>query len=214
MVQDACLITLEGLAGAGKSTHLEWISEFLRSAGVPLLCTREPGGTPLGEALRGLLLTHPMHLETETLLMFAARSEHLHTVIRPALARGQWVLCDRFTDASYAYQGGGRGLGRDRIAVLEHWLHPDLNPTRTYLFDVSPQVARKRLGAARELDRIEREGGEFFERTRQAYHDRVRRDPQRFRIIDSSQSIARVRTELEQDLHALLAAHGRGKSDA
>lgn len=208
MAQTACLITLEGLDGAGKSTHIEWISEFLRAAGVPLLCTREPGGTPLGEALRGMLLAHPMHLETETLLMFAARSEHLHTVIRPALAQGQWVLCDRFTDASFAYQGGGRGLGEARIAALEHWLHPELNPTRTYLFDIPPDLARERLGADRELDRIEREDAQFFERTRAAYHDRVRGDPQRFRVIDSSQSIARIREQLQQDLLALLAAHG------
>ncbi|MDN5843644.1 MAG: dTMP kinase [Alcaligenaceae bacterium] len=210
MAQKACLITLEGLDGAGKSTHIDWISEFLRSAGVPLLCTREPGGTPLGEELRSMLLAHPMHLETETLLMFAARSEHLHTVIRPTLARGQWVLCDRFTDASFAYQGGGRGLGAARIGVLEHWLHPDLDPVRTYLFDVPLEVARERLKANRELDRIEREDAGFFERTRAAYLDRVRSDPQRFRVIDSSQSIARIREDLEQDLRALVAAHGPG----
>lgn len=208
MAQKACLITLEGLDGAGKSTHIDWIAQFLRSAGVQLLCTREPGGTPLGEELRSMLLAHPMHLETETLLMFAARSEHLHTVIRPALAQKQWVLCDRFTDASFAYQGGGRELGAARIGVLEHWLHPDLNPTRTYLFDVPLDLARERLQANRELDRIEREGTGFFERTRAAYLDRVRSDPQRFQVIDSSQSIARIREELEQDLDALLGVHG------
>lgn len=208
MQRKACLITLEGLDGAGKSTHISWMADFLRAAGVQLVSTREPGGTPLGEDLRALLLTRPMHLETETLLMFAARCEHLHTLIRPALAQGQWVLCDRFTDATFAYQGGGRELGASRIQALEQWVHPELNPDRTFLFDVPLEVARERLEAGRDLDRFEQEGAAFFERTRAAYHDRVRNDPERFKVIDSGQSIPRIREELENELRALLATHG------
>lgn len=208
MRRKACLITLEGLDGAGKSTHISWMADFLRAAGVPLVSTREPGGTPLGEDLRTLLLTRPMHLETETLLMFAARSEHLHTLIRPALAQGQWVLCDRFTDATFAYQGGGRRLGAARVRALEEWVHPELTPDRTFLFDVPLEVARERLKAGRDPDRFEQEGAAFFERTRAAYHDRVKNEPKRFKVIDSGQSIPRIREELENELRALLAMHG------
>ncbi|CUR75541.1 Thymidylate kinase [Achromobacter xylosoxidans] len=136
-------ITLEGVDGAGKSTHTEWIAEFLRGQGLEVVSTREPGGTPLGEKLRALVLTDPMGLDTETLLMFAARCEHLHQVIEPALARGAWVVCDRYTDATYAYQGGGRGLGAERVAALETWMQAG-RPDRTWLFDVPLEVARAR----------------------------------------------------------------------
>lgn len=191
-----CFVTLEGLDGAGKSTHVRGLVEYLRGRGLDVVCTREPGGTDMGEALRQLVLTHPMQLETETLLMFAGRSEHLRTVIEPALAAGKWVVCDRFTDATYAYQGGGRGLGVDRIGVLEQWVHPQLQPDRTWLFDVPLDIARERLSRSRDLDRFEQEGNEFFERTRAAYHERVRRHPERFRVIDSSRDIEVVRAEL------------------
>ena len=138
-------ITLEGVDGAGKSTHVDWLVAQLRDRGLSVVQTREPGGTPLGEKLRDLLLNDPMRLDTETLLMFAGRCEHLHTVIQPALDAGQWVVCDRFTDASYAYQGGGRQLGAARIAALEAWVQGDLQPDRTGLLDVPLAVARERL---------------------------------------------------------------------
>jgi dTMP kinase len=196
-------ITLEGVDGAGKSTHTVWIADFLRAQGLDVVSTREPGGTPLGEKLRALLLTDPMGLDTETLLMFAARCEHLHQVIEPALARGAWVVCDRYTDATYAYQGGGRGLGAARVAALEAWMQAG-QPDRTWLFDVPLEVARARLADAREPDRFEREGAAFFERTREAYHARAEADPQRIRIVDSTQSIAQIRSGLEAGLRELL----------
>ncbi|QKH39238.1 dTMP kinase [Achromobacter pestifer] len=196
-------ITLEGVDGAGKSTHTVWIADFLRAQGLDVVSTREPGGTPLGEKLRALLLTDAMGLDTETLLMFAARCEHLHQVIEPALARGAWVVCDRYTDATYAYQGGGRGLGAARVAALEAWMQAG-QPDRTWLFDVPLEVARARLADAREPDRFEREGAAFFERTREAYHARAAADTQRIRIVDSTQSIAQIRTGLEAGLRELL----------
>lgn len=199
-------ITLEGVDGAGKSTHSAWIADRLRDLGCEVLATREPGGTSLGESLRALLLAEPMALETETLLMFAARSEHLSRVVRPALQSGTWVLCDRFTDASYAYQGGGRELGQARIAALEQWVHPDLQPDLTWLFDVPLEVARHRLANAREPDRFEREGAAFFERTRAAYHELARRHPERIRLIDATQSIEAIRAQLDQQLRALAEA--------
>ena len=200
----ACFITLEGLDGAGKSTHVQWLTEQLQQRGISVLCTREPGGTALGERLRELVLAEPMHLKTETLLMFAARCEHVETVIKPALAAGQWVLCDRFTDASYAYQGGGRELGADRIALLEKWVHAELQPDRTWLFDVPLAVARERLANTRQLDRFEQEGAAFFERTRKAYHDRARQHPGRLHIIDSTLPIESVRARLCEEIDALL----------
>ncbi len=197
-------ITLEGVDGAGKSTHLEWLVARLREAGLDVVQTREPGGTPLAEKLRELLLNEPMRLDTETLLMFAGRCEHVRTVIEPALARGQWVVCDRFTDATYAYQGGGRGLAAGRIAVLEQWVHGDLQPDVTWLFDVPLDVSRERLGRGRTLDRFEREDDAFFERTRAAYHARAEADPARFRIIDSARPIEAVRAELAAQLRACI----------
>lgn len=199
-------LTLEGVDGAGKSTHGPWIAERLQALGCKVLVTREPGGTPLGEKLRGLLLAEPMSLETEALLMFAARSEHLDKVIRPALAAGTWVVCDRFTDASYAYQGGGRGLGVARVAALEQWLHPDLQPDLTWLFDVPLDVARQRLADARQPDRFEREAQAFFERTRAAYHELAAAHPGRIRLVDATQSVEAVRAQLDQHLRALVGA--------
>jgi dTMP kinase len=198
-------ITLEGVDGAGKSTHAGWLVDAIRAAGHTVLATREPGGTPIGEKLRELVLHQPMRLDTETLVMFAARCEHLHTVIEPALARGEWVVCDRFTDASYAYQGGGRELGAAPVAALEAWIGAP-QPDRTWLFDVPLEVARARLAASRDPDRFEREEGAFFERVRAAYHARAKAHPQRMRMIDGSQPLEAVRARLEADLAELLAS--------
>lgn len=199
-------LTLEGVDGAGKSTHVEWIVSHLRDLGVNVVSTREPGGTPLGEKLRNLLLHEPMHLECETLLMFAARAEHLQSVIEPALSRGDFVVCDRFTDATFAYQGGGRQLGYDKVAVLENWVHPNRQPDRTWLFDVPLSVARERLNRTRDQDRFEKEADSFFERTREVYLQRANKAPGRFRIIDSTQSIDEIRLQLAEDISSLLKA--------
>lgn len=206
MTARGCFVTLEGVDGAGKSTHAGWIADTLRATGLTVVTTREPGGTPLGETLRGLVLSESMTLDTETLLMFAARCEHVAQVIEPALARGDWVVCDRYTDATYAYQGGGRRLGAERVAVLEQWLQPSLQPDRTWLFDVPLELARERLARSRELDRFEREGAAFFERTRSAYHARAAAHPERFRIVDSSRPMEQVRAQLESELQALVQA--------
>ncbi len=199
-------ITFEGIDGAGKSTHIAWSADWLKAQGKRVVCTREPGGTPLGERLRELLLHEKMHLETEALLMFAARREHLAQVIEPALARGDWVISDRFTDASFAYQGGGRKLGFDKLEVLEQWVHPHLQPDLTLLFDVPLEVARKRLDATRELDRFEQEQAEFFAATREAYLRRAREFPQRFCVIDSTRPMDEVRQQLEGTLRRLTSA--------
>ncbi|MGB7481463.1 MAG: dTMP kinase [Burkholderiaceae bacterium] len=191
-------ITFEGIDGAGKSTHIEFVAGLLRARGKTVVTTREPGGTVLGERLRELLLHQPMHLETEALLMFAARREHLAEVIEPALARGDWVISDRFTDASFAYQGGGRHLGRAKLETLEQWVHPALQPDLTLLFDVPPQVARERLAAARAPDKFEREQGEFFAATRAEYLRRAAEFPQRFRVIDATRPIVEIQKELEK----------------
>lgn len=206
MSSRGCFITLEGVDGAGKSTHTNWIADVLRGHGLTVLATREPGGTPLGERLRDMLLSEAMGLDTETMLMFAARCEHIRQVIEPALASGAWVVCDRFTDATYAYQGGGRELGGPRVAALEQWVHPGLQPDRTWLFDVPLEVARARLADAREPDRFEREGAAFFERTRAAYHERAVANPGRIHIVDSTRPIPVVRAGLQAELDALVAS--------
>jgi len=202
-------ITLEGIDGAGKSTHLAWLRERIEARGHRVVTSREPGGTPLGEQLRNLLLHEPMTHDSETLLMFAARREHLEHVIRPSLARGEWVLCDRFTDATYAYQGGGKGVPVARIRDLEQWLHGDCQPDLTLLFDVPTATSRARLEKARiegrQLDKFEREAGSFFERVRDAYLARAAADPRRFRVVDSSQPLATVRAELALHLVQLEA---------
>jgi dTMP kinase len=186
-------ITFEGIDGAGKSTHIAFVADLLKERGKSVVMTREPGGTPLGEKLRELLLHEKMHLETEALLMFAARREHLAQVIEPALARGEWVISDRFTDASFAYQGGGRKLGFDKLEVLENWVHPNLQPDLTLLFDVPLDVARARLDATRELDKFEQEKADFFAATRDAYLRRAAQYSQRFRVIDSTMPMEAVR---------------------
>ncbi|OHC68997.1 MAG: dTMP kinase [Rhodocyclales bacterium GWA2_65_20] len=192
-------ITLEGLDGAGKSTHLAHLVGLLKSHGKTVVQTREPGGTPLGEKLRELLLSEPMHLETEALLMFAARREHLAQVIIPALERGDWVVSDRFTDASFAYQGGGRGLAVAKLEALETWVQEGLDPDLTLLFDVPTDIALGRVkGMGRELDRFEQEKVEFFERVRTAYLDRAQAAPTRIHVIDGSQSLHDIGKLLEQ----------------
>lgn len=190
-------ITFEGIDGAGKSTHVGSVAAQLRASGKTVVTTREPGGTPLGEKLRALLLQEPMHLETEALLMFASRREHIAQVIAPALARGDWVISDRFTDASFAYQGGGRKLSLEKLAVLEQWVHPDLQPDLTLLFDVPLEVARQRLDADRTLDKFEKEKQDFFAATRAAYLQRAAQFPARIRVIDSTQSIAAVNAQID-----------------
>ncbi len=180
-------ITFEGIDGAGKSTQLRFVETLLRGRGVDVVLTREPGGTPVGEALRELILHRAMQPRTETLLMFAARSEHVATVIEPALASGRWVLCDRFTDATYAYQSGGRGLPPADIAALERWVHADLQPDLTLLFDLEPEIAASRLARAQRSDRFEREQRQFFARVRASYRARAEAHRHRFVVIGTAQ---------------------------
>ena len=196
-------ITFEGIDGAGKSTHIGFVAGHLRAAGHNVITTREPGGTALGETLREVLLHQAMHLETEALLMFAARREHLAQVIEPALARGDWVISDRFTDATFAYQGGGRKLDRQKLRVLEDWVHPHLQPDLTLLFDVPLEVARGRLEASGTLDKFEQEKAEFFAGTRAEYLRRAAEFPQRFRLIDSTTPIPEVHKQLELILSSI-----------
>lgn len=193
-------ITLEGLDGAGKSTQLAWLEQLLQSRGIRLCVTREPGGTVLGEALRGILLdrNQRLHAETEALLMFAARREHLDKVIAPALESGTWVLCDRFTDASYAYQAGGSGVAWEKVAALERWVQGGLQPDLTLYLDVRPEVGRKRAGALKAPDRYEQERDEFHTRVRAAYLRLAKKHPERIRVIDSDRPKAEVQGELEE----------------
>lgn len=196
-------ITLEGVDGAGKSTHIPFIADVLRASGKEVVLTREPGGTPLGEKLRELLLHENMHPETESLLMFAARREHLAQVIRPALERGAYVLSDRFTDASFAYQCGGRGVSTTKVEQLEQWVQGEFQPDLTLLFDLPVAVSTERLANARNPDRFEKEGADFFDRIRNAYLARAEQFPQRFRVIDSGRSIPEIQAELQAILAAL-----------
>jgi dTMP kinase len=195
------LITLEGIDGAGKSSHLAWIAERLRRSGREVLVTREPGGTPLGEKLREILLRDAMDPGSETLLMFAARQEHLAQVVRPALARGAWVVSDRFTDATFAYQGGGRGFPADKLRQLERWVQEDLQPDLTLYFDLPVSTGQARLKHA--PDRFEREEAAFHERVRAAYLERARQFPERFRVIDASRTPAEVQDTLERIVSTL-----------
>lgn len=209
MTITAKFITLEGIDGAGKSTHLAWLANWLRERGHEVIVTREPGGTPLGEKLRGLLLSEPMHVETEALLMFASRREHLDKVIFPALERGAWVVSDRFTDASFAYQCGGRGIAEQRLQILETWVHQGFQPNLTLLFDTPVEVAHQRLMSSRQgssgegLDRFELEQEEFFRRVRDMYLRRAAQESQRIRVIDSGKSISDIQTELEKLMLAI-----------
>lgn len=193
-------IAVEGSEGAGKTTQLAFMRECLERAGRQVVSTREPGGTALGEAMRDLLLSHRhngMAITTETLLMFAARAEHLDKVIRPALAAGHWVLCDRFTDATYAYQGGGRGLALEKIAVLEKWVQGELRPDLILLFDLPIEVGLERAARRGATDRFEREDRTFFERVRAIHLDRARRDPDRYRIVKADRPIDVIQIEVE-----------------
>jgi dTMP kinase len=203
-------ITLEGGEGAGKSTNLAVVRQWLQRAGREVVVTREPGGTELGERVRDILL-HNRELaispESEMLLMFAARAEHIARVIRPALASGKDVLCDRFTDATYAYQGGGRGVAAERIATIENWVQGDLRPDLTLLFDVPVDAGRQRAGQRSEPDRFERENNEFFGRVRAAYLARARNEPERIRVIDASRSLEDVERQIGKVLE--VAMHGR-----
>jgi dTMP kinase len=189
-------ITLEGVDGAGKSSHLDWLEDWFKARGREVRMTREPGGTPIGEQLRELVLHQAMHPETEALIMFAARREHVEQVIRPALDAGAVVISDRFTDASFAYQCGGRGLPEARLAVLEAWVHADLQPDLTLLFDLPPEIAAQRLANARAPDRFEREQVDFHARVRAAYLRRATQFPRRIQVIDGSREIADVRRQL------------------
>lgn len=190
-------ITFEGIDGAGKSSQIAAVVALLERRGLAVLQTREPGGTPLGERLRELLLHEPMHLETEALLMFAARREHLAARIVPALASGQWVVSDRFTDATYAYQVGGRGLDPAKFAALEAWVHPRLQPDLTLVFDLPPEVAARRVaGSGERPDRFEREQRDFFERVRAAYLERARSAPERIRVIAADRAPEVIRVEV------------------
>ncbi|SNS78523.1 dTMP kinase [Noviherbaspirillum humi] len=191
-------ITFEGIDGAGKSSHIDFVASLLRRAGRTVVHTREPGGTPLGEKLRELVLHEKMHLETEALLMFASRREHIAQVIGPALERGDWVISDRFTDATFAYQGGGRHLDLKKLEALEQWVHPKLQPDLTLLFDVPLEVARARLDATRTLDRFEQEKADFFAATRNEYLRRADQFPNRFRVIDSTRSMEQVQQQLQE----------------
>ena len=199
-------ITLEGIDGAGKSTQLAWIVELLQRAGLQTVLTREPGGTALGERLRELLLDKSffMYPETEALLMFAARREHVGRVIVPALAQGQWVISDRFTDASFAYQGGGRGVDTGKLDILEHWMQCALQPDLTLYFDVSVEVGQQRVSQGGVMDRFEQEQADFFQRVRATYLDRAKQFPDRIKLIDSSQSLAEVKAAVERTLQCLL----------
>ncbi len=192
-------ITLEGIDGAGKSTQLTWLAGMLQSRGITLKVTREPGGTELGEKLRQLLLDRDqrLHSETEALLIFAARREHLDKVIVPALEAGCWVLCDRFTDASFAYQAGGSGLAWDRIEALEQWVQQGLQPDITLYFDIAPELGRARSSRIKQPDRFEQEQDAFFDRVRQAYLRRAREHPQRMHLIDGSASVSDIQIKLE-----------------
>ncbi len=204
MIERGKFLTVEGIDGAGKSTHIGFIADFLAARGRQVVASREPGGTPLGEKLRELLLHEKMHLETEALLMFASRREHLAQVIEPHLAAGTWVLSDRFTDASFAYQSGGRGLDRQKLEALEAWVHPHLQPDLTLLFDVPLQVARERLDATRTLDKFEREQDAFFARCRAEYLRRAAQFPERFVVVDSTRSIEATRQTISEALERLL----------
>ena len=196
-------ISLEGMDGAGKSTHIPDIIKLLEGKGVEVISTREPGGTVLGEQLRTLLLNEPMHPETETLLMFAARREHIAQIIEPALSRGAWVLSDRFTDATYAYQSGGRGVLANKVIELEVWVQSGLQPDLTLLFDVPVEVSVARLASARTPDKFERESADFFTKIRNAYLDRARNNPNRFCIINSNQTLEDVKVEVKNVISSL-----------
>jgi len=206
-LQPGKFITVEGIEGAGKSSNLSFIQRLLERAGKRVVFTREPGGTPLGEEVRDLLLGHKhtvMADDTELLLMFGARAEHLSSVISPALESGKWVLCDRFTDASYAYQGGGRGIDWNRIRVLEQWVQGGLRPDLTLLLDLPVELGLERAGKRSEPDRFEREATAFFGRVRGAYLQIAENEPERVRLVDASLPLPQVQEQIATDLERLL----------
>lgn len=206
-------ITLEGTEGGGKSTNLLFIQEFLASKGIEVIVTREPGGTEIGEAIRGILLNNDfsiMHSDTELLLMFAARAQHIHEKIQPALAEGKWVISDRFTDASYAYQGAARELGFERIALIEAWVQQGFQPDTTFVFDLPVEIGMARVAArsqatGQKIDRFETEKQDFFEKVRSAYLTRAQQAPSRYTVLDASQSLDNVQQAITQRLKAMLA---------
>ena len=197
------LITFEGVDGAGKSTHIEWFANELRSAGRGVVVTREPGGSELAEKMRELVLHDAMDAVTETLLVFAARHDHLNKRILPALAAGTWVVCDRFSDATFAYQGAGRGADWDKLKILERWVQDALQPDLTLLFDLPPGVGKQRTGSIKSPDRFEQEQHEFFERVRVGYLKRAEEAPTRIQVVDASQSIEAIRQHLAEILTTL-----------
>lgn len=201
-------ITIEGGEGVGKTTNIDFIKAMLNEAGIDFIATREPGGTPLAETIRDLLLDakqQSMSDDTELLLMFAARAQHLNELIKPALESGQWVLCDRFTDATYAYQGGGRGIDNDRIAQLENWVQGELRPDVTLLLDVPVALGMERAANRSEPDRFEQEKLAFFERVRATYLARAEADPDRYRIIDASLALEDVQDQIKDVMQSVLA---------
>jgi dTMP kinase len=204
----AKFISIEGIEGAGKSTQLAFIEQFLLQHNKTVVVTREPGGTPLGEQIRGLLLapsTSPMAVDTELLLMFAARAEHCDKVITPALERGDWVLSDRFTDATFAYQGGGRGIDKQRISVISDWVLKGLTPDLTFIFDLPVDVGQLRVLSRNEgVDRFEQEKVDFFEKIRASYLARAKAEPERIKVIDSSRSIAEIQVQLTEILNTVV----------
>ena len=204
-------ITVEGGEGAGKSSNLAYVQSLLEAAGKNVLFTREPGGTPLGESIRDLLLGHQhtgMSDEAELLLMFAARAEHLQQKIKPALEAGTWVLCDRFTDASYAYQGYGRGIARDRIAILEHYVQGDLRPDLTLLLDLPVEIGLARAGSRSAPDRFEKEALDFFTRVREGYLSIAAEEPQRVKVIDAAPALEAVQQQIARVMARFLGAQG------
>lgn len=203
-------LSFDGIDGAGKSGQIDALVGLLRRRGIDVVQSREPGGTPLGEALRDLLLNEPMHLETEALLMFAARREHLDKVILPALEAGQWVVCDRFSDATFAYQVGGRGLSEEKFKALEGWVHPGLQPDLSFFFDLDPAVAHARVLAGRSaqaLDRFELENLDFFHRVRAAYLERAKADPSRVRIIEAGVTRQAIEAQIADIITSMWPYH-------
>jgi len=210
MAKKALFITVEGVEGGGKSTNIPYIQGLLQAAGNEVLHTREPGGTTAGEAIRSVLLSPDlpaMHHDTELLLMFAARSEHLKRKIQPALAEGKWVLRDRFTDASYAYQGGGRGIPVQRIQLLEQWVQGDLRPDYTILFDLDAHTGLSRARSRGEADRFEQEDIEFFNRIRRQYLTMAKASPERYRIINATPELAHVQQQIKQVVDDIVKRH-------
>ncbi len=206
-----CFITVEGIEGVGKTTNIEFIRQYLSGFNIPLVVTREPGGTGIAERIREILLDHDQETladDTELLLVFAARAQHLNRLIIPALARKEWVVCDRFTDATYAYQGGGRGLSVDMISQLENSVQGDLRPDMTFILDVPVELGMSRVKNRGQLDRFEQEQHDFFERVRQTYLMRAQASPKHYRVIDASLSLPEVQKSLENALSLLLVSRG------